>query len=80
MAAENTMFLQESMNNGMLQALLVASQQQQHFGIQQFQGIYTQQNTQQSELQKDPNNEDRESDQKHNRESDEEEVSQTFLA
>ena len=80
MAAENTMFLQESMNNGMLQALLVASQQQQYFDIQQFQGIYTHQNTQQSELQKDTNDEDREGDQKHNRESDEEEVSQTFLA
>ena len=53
MAAENTMFLQESMNNDMLQALLVASQQQQHFDIQQFECMYTQQNTQQSELQKD---------------------------
>ena len=42
MAAENTMFLKESMNNDMLQALLVASQQQQHFDIPQFQGMYTQ--------------------------------------
>ena len=33
------------MNNEMLQALLVASQQQQYFDIQQSQGIYTQQNT-----------------------------------
>ena len=52
MTAENTMFLQESMNNGMLQPLLVASQQQQHFDTQQFQGMYIQQNTQQNELQK----------------------------
>ena len=36
------MFLQESMNNDMFQALLVASQQQQHFDILQFQGMYTQ--------------------------------------
>ena len=68
MAAENTMFLQESMNNDMLQALLVASQQQQHFDIQQF------------DLQKDPDNEDREDDQKYDSESDEEEVCQIFLA
>ena len=52
MAAENTMFLQENMNNDNLQALLVASQQHQHFDIQQFQSMYTQQNTQQSELKK----------------------------
>ena len=63
MAAENTMFLQESMNNDMLQALLVASQQQQHFDIQQFQVMYAQQNTQQSELQEDPDNGDQEGDQ-----------------
>ena len=68
MAAENTMFLQESMNNDMLQALLVASQQQQHFDIQQF------------DLQKDPDNEDREDDQKYDSESDKEEVCQIFLA
>ena len=80
MAAENTMLLQESINNDMLQALLVASQQQQHFDIQQFQCMYTQQNTQQSELQKDPDKEDREDDQKYDRESDEEEVCQIFLA
>ena len=47
MAVENKMFLQESMNNDMLQALLVASQQQQYFDIQQFQGMYTQQNIRQ---------------------------------
>ena len=58
MAAENTIFLQENMTNGMLHALLAASQQQQHFHIQQFQGMYTQQYTQQSKLQKDPDNED----------------------
>ena len=80
MAVENTMFLQESVNNDMLQALLVALQQQQHLDIQQFQGMYTQQNTQQNELQKDPDNEDREGDQKYDRESDEEEVCQIFLA
>ena len=80
MAAENTMLLQESINNDILQALLVASQQQQHFDIQQFEGMYTQQNTQQSELQKDPDNEDREGGHKCDRESDEEEVCQIFLA
>ena len=79
MATQNTMFLQESMNNDMLQALLVALQQQQHFDIQQFQGMYIQQNTQQSELQKDPDDEDR-GDQKYDRESGEEEVCQIFLA
>ena len=79
MAAENTMFLQESMDNDMLQALLVASHQQQHFDIQQFQGMYTQQNTQQREQQKDPDNDDQEGDQKYDRESDEEEVCQIFL-
>ena len=80
MAAENTTFLQESMNNEVLQALFVASQQQQHFDIQQFQGMYTQQNTQQSELQKDPDNEDQEGDQEYDRESDEKELCQIFLA
>ena len=80
MAAENTMFLQERINNDMLQGLLVASQQQQHFDIQQFEGMCTQQNIQQSELQKDPDNEDLEGDQKCDRESDEEEVCQIFLA
>ena len=39
---------------------MVASQQQQHFNIQQFLGISMQQNTQQRELQKDPDNEDQE--------------------
>ena len=63
MAAENTMFLQESMNNDMLQALLVASQQQQHFDIQLCQVMYAQQNTQQSESQEDPDNGDQEGDQ-----------------
>ena len=80
MAAENTIVLQERMNNDMFQPLLVASQQQQHFDIQQFQGMYTQQNTQQSELQKDPDNESRKGDQKYDSESDEEEVCQIFLA
>ena len=80
MAAENTMFLQQSMNNDMLQALLVALQQQQRFDIQQFQGMYTQQNTEQSELQKDPDNDDQEGDQKYDHESDGEEVCQIFLA
>ena len=80
MAAEKSMFLQESINNDILQALLVASQQQQHFDIQQFQGMYTQQNTQQSELQKDPDDKDREGDQSNDRKSDEEEVCQIFLA
>ena len=80
MAVKNTISLQESMNNDILQALLVASQQQQHFDIQQFQGMYTQQNTQQSELQKDPDNEVQEGYQKYDRESDEEEVCQIFLA
>ena len=41
---------------------MVASQQQQHFNIQQFLGISMQQNTQQRELQKDPDNEDQEGD------------------
>ena len=80
MAAENTMFLQESMNNDMLQELLVVSQQQQHFDIQQFQGMYIKQNNQQRELQKDPDNEDQEGDQEYDHESDEEEVCQIFLA
>ena len=64
----------------MLQELLVASQQQQHFDIQQFQGMYTQQNTQQSELQKDPDNEDQEGGQNYDCESDGEEVCEIFLA
>ena len=80
MAAENTMFLQENMNNDILQALLVAPQQHQHFDIQQFQGMCMQQNTQQSELKKDPHNKDLESDQEYDRESDEEEVCQIILA
>ena len=63
----------------MLQTFLVASQQQQHFNIQQFQRMYTQQNTQQSEVQKDPDEEDQESDQEYDRQSDEEEVCQIFL-
>ena len=33
MAADNTVFLLENMNNDLLQALSVASQQQQHFDI-----------------------------------------------
>ena len=39
---------------------MVASQQQQHFNIQQFLGMSMQQNTQQRELQRDPDNEDQE--------------------
>ena len=62
MAAGNTMLLQKNMDKDMLQVLLVASQQQQHFDIQQFQGMYTQQNSQQSEFLKDPDNEDQEGD------------------
>ena len=57
-----------------MQKLLVASQRQQHFNIQQFHGMYTQQNTQQSEMQKYPDEEDQAGDQEYDRECDEEEV------
>ena len=72
MFAENTIFLQGNMNNDMLQALLIASQQQQNFDIQQFQGMYTQWNTQQIELQKNPDNENIERDQEYDQDNDEE--------
>ena len=72
MFAENTIFLQGNMNNDMLQAFLIASQQQQNFDIQQFQGMYTQWNTQQIELQKNPDNENIERDQEYDQDNDEE--------
>ena len=66
---------QESMNNDMLHIHNSSS-----IFIFKFQGMYTQPNPQQSELQKDPDNEDQEGDQKYDRESDEEEACQIFLA
>ena len=66
---------QESMNNDMLHIHSSSS-----ILIFKFQSMYTQPNAQQSELQKDPDNEDQEGDQKYDRESDEEEACQMFLA
>ena len=66
-------------NNDIASTILVASQQQHHFDIQLFQGMYTQQNTQQSELQKDPDNEDQEGAQEYDRESDEDEIREIFV-
>ena len=66
---------QESMNNDMLHI-----HNSSRILIFKFQGMYTQPNAQQSELQKDPDNEDQEGDQKYDRESDEEEACQMFLA
>ena len=65
---------QESMNNDMLHIHNSSS-----ILIFKFQGMYTQPNAQLSELQKDPDNEDQ-GDQIYDRESDEEEACQIFLA
>ena len=73
------MFLEDNMNNDIASFILVASRQQHHFDIQLFLGMYTQQNTQQIELQKDPDNEDQEGDQEYDRESDEDEIRQIFV-
>ena len=70
------MFLEDNMNNDIASFILVASRQQHHFDIQLFLGMYTQQNTQ---LQKDPDNEDQEGDQEYDRESDEDEIRQIFV-